>query len=29
MPKLKGIIVGGPVPTKDEFVEGEYFNRPI
>ncbi len=25
MPKLKGIIVGGPVPTKDEFLEGEYM----
>ena len=25
MPKLKGIIVGGPVPTKDEFLEGEYL----
>jgi peptide chain release factor subunit 1 len=25
MPKLKGIIVGGPIPTKDEFLEGEYL----
>lgn len=25
MPKLKGIIIGGPVPTKDEFVSGEYL----
>jgi len=25
MPKLKGIIIGGPVPTKDEFLEGEYL----
>ncbi len=25
MPKLKGIIVGGPVPTKDEFIDGEYL----
>jgi peptide chain release factor subunit 1 len=25
MPKLKGIIVGGPIPTKDEFLEGEYM----
>jgi len=25
MPKLKGIIIGGPVPTKDEFIEGEYL----
>ncbi len=23
--KLKGILVGGPIPTKDEFVEGEYL----
>jgi peptide chain release factor subunit 1 len=25
MPKLKGILVGGPIPTKDEFLEGEYM----
>ncbi|VVB79886.1 Peptide chain release factor subunit 1 [uncultured archaeon] len=25
MPKLKGILIGGPVPTKDEFVDGEYL----
>ncbi len=25
MPKLKGIIVGGPVPTKDEFLDNEYL----
>lgn len=25
MPRLKGIIVGGPIPTKDEFLEGEYL----
>ncbi len=25
MPKLKGIIVGGPIPTKDEFLEGDYL----
>ena len=25
MPKLRGIIVGGPIPTKDEFLEGEYM----
>jgi len=25
MPKLKGILVGGPIPTKDEFVDGEYM----
>jgi peptide chain release factor subunit 1 len=23
--KLKGILVGGPIPTKDEFVDGEYL----
>jgi len=25
MPKLKGILVGGPIPTKDEFVDDEYL----
>jgi len=25
MPKLKGIIIGGPIPTKDEFVDNEYL----
>ncbi|MEK6883971.1 MAG: LAGLIDADG family homing endonuclease [Nanoarchaeota archaeon] len=25
MPKLKGIIVGGPIPTKDEFLDGDYL----
>jgi len=25
MPRLKGILVGGPVPTKDEFLDGDYF----
>jgi len=25
LPKLKGILVGGPVPTKDEFLEGDYL----
>lgn len=25
MPKLKGILVGGPIPTKDEFLDGEYL----
>mgnify|MGYP000076089595 CR=1 FL=1 len=25
MPKLKGIIIGGPIPTKDEFFDGEYL----
>ena len=29
MPKLKGIIVGGPVPTKDEFIDGEYLPTPL
>jgi peptide chain release factor subunit 1 len=24
-PKLKGILIGGPIPTKDEFVEGDYL----
>lgn len=24
-PKLKGIIIGGPIPTKDEFLDGEYL----
>ena len=25
MPKLKGILVGGPIPTKDEFLDNEYL----
>ncbi len=25
MPKLKGVLVGGPIPTKDEFLEGNYL----
>jgi peptide subunit release factor 1 (eRF1)/uncharacterized pyridoxamine 5'-phosphate oxidase family protein len=25
MPKLKGILIGGPIPTKDEFIDGEYM----
>ncbi|MFC1710781.1 peptide chain release factor aRF-1 [Nanoarchaeota archaeon] len=25
MKKLKGILVGGPIPTKDEFLEGDYL----
>ncbi|MBU4308791.1 MAG: peptide chain release factor aRF-1 [Nanoarchaeota archaeon] len=25
MPKLKGIIIGGPIPTKDEFIDNEYL----
>ena len=24
-PKLGGIIIGGPIPTKDEFLDGEYL----
>ena len=28
-PKLKGILIGGPIPTKDEFVEGEYLPTPL
>ena len=23
--RLKGILIGGPVPTKDEFIDGEYL----
>lgn len=29
MPKLKGIIVGGPVPTKDEFLDGDYLTSKL
>lgn len=25
MPKLKGILIGGPIPTKDEFLDGDYL----
>lgn len=25
LPRLKGIIVGGPIPTKDEFLDGDYL----
>ncbi|MBI5803291.1 peptide chain release factor 1 [Candidatus Pacearchaeota archaeon] len=25
MERLRGILVGGPIPTKDEFLEGEYL----
>ena len=28
-PKVKGIIVGGPVPTKDEFLDNEYLVTPL
>ncbi len=27
--KLKGILIGGPVPTKDEFVESGYLLTPL
>ena len=27
--KLKGILVGGPIPTKDEFLEGGYLPTPL
>jgi len=29
MPKLKGILVGGPIPTKDEFLEGDYLTTQL
>lgn len=29
MPKLKGILVGGPIPTKDEFLDGEYLPKKL
>lgn len=28
-PKLKGILVGGPIPTKDEFLEGDYLTTQL
>lgn len=28
-PKLKGILVGGPVPTKDEFLDGDYLTTQL
>lgn len=28
-PKLKGILVGGPIPTKDEFIEGSYLTTQL
>jgi len=28
-PKLKGILVGGPIPTKDEFLDNEYLMTPL
>ncbi len=27
--KLKGILVGGPIPTKDEFLDNEYLAGPL
>lgn len=27
--KLKGILVGGPIPTKDEFLDNEYLPKPL
>lgn len=27
--KLKGILVGGPIPTKDEFLEGDYLTTQL
>ena len=27
--KLKGIIIGGPIPTKDEFIDGEYLTTQL
>ncbi len=27
--RLKGIIIGGPIPTKDEFLEGEYLTSQL
>jgi len=29
MKKLKGILIGGPIPTKDEFIEGEYLQTQL
>jgi len=29
MSKLKGILIGGPIPTKDEFIEGEYMTNAL
>lgn len=29
MPKLKGILVGGPIPTKDEFLDTEYLTTKL
>jgi peptide subunit release factor 1 (eRF1) len=29
LPKLKGILIGGPIPTKDEFLEGKYLQTQL
>lgn len=29
MPKLRGVLIGGPIPTKDEFLDGEYLLTPL
>jgi len=29
MPKLTGILIGGPIPTKDEFIDGEYLQTQL
>jgi len=29
MPKLKGILIGGPIPTKDEFIDNEYLTSKL
>ena len=28
-PKLKGILIGGPIPTKDEFIDGEFLTSQL
>ncbi|MFH1365446.1 MAG: LAGLIDADG family homing endonuclease [archaeon] len=29
MPKLRGILIGGPIPTKDEFIDQEYLTTKL
>jgi peptide chain release factor subunit 1 len=29
MPKLKGILIGGPIPTKDEFIDNDYLTTQL
>jgi len=29
MPKFKGLLIGGPIPTKDEFIDGDYIATKI